>query len=616
MYGQFLYFIIAIFIFAAYPGAEKTNFSPWISLDLFLFSWIFFIFLTRMAFKKIEKEARHQPLFVLDQKHDAAVSRQTIAAILFFAMDIYVLNLPDFLAKIYLFSKIPTLSAAACLCLFMCRMSIVWTFGHKIRQKLHRQGPGVFSHITSNLLLAAPVVLPWLILSLVSDILLLLPFNRVNAFLSTALGQVVYFMSFLFMISAVGPFFIQKLWQCKPLEPGYMRDRISRLCAAAGMPIKDILIWPVYGGKMITAGVMGLIKNFRYILITPSLLQLLDGREIDAVVAHEIGHIKKKHLLFYLLFFIGYLMVSWFLFRIFSIAAIYLYYAFDIMGHISADPAAMTSQMLKLAFNVMFIAGFILYFRFIFGFFIRNFERQADAYVYQFFESAHPLITTLEKIALAGGILPEKPNWHHFSIKERILFLLECEKDKTRIRRHDQTIKKGIALYVIGLAAVAGIESGLTYSQTGKNLNSFLYEKIIVGMLEKSPDDSLLCGELGDLYQTSGQYAKAVAAYETSLRLYPKNPAILNNLAWLLATCPEAATKNPSRALALALKAAGLESSPHILDTLAECYYINGLYEKALETGRKALGRAAENNVYYRSQIKKFESARINNKAH
>ena len=68
------------------------------------------------------------------------------------------------------------------------------------------------------------------------------------------------------------------------------------------MGYANILYWPIFGGRMITAGVMGLIKKFRYILVTNGLLQMLEPEEIDAVIAHEIGHIKKQHLLFYLLF--------------------------------------------------------------------------------------------------------------------------------------------------------------------------------------------------------------------------------------------------------------------------------------------------------------------------
>ncbi|MCJ7833589.1 MAG: M48 family metalloprotease [Deltaproteobacteria bacterium] len=61
---------------------------------------------------------------------------------------------------------------------------------------------------------------------------------------------------------------------------------------------------------MLTAGVMGLVKRFRYLLITPALLDLLEPEELMGVVAHEIGHIRKRHLLFYLGFFAGYVLLA------------------------------------------------------------------------------------------------------------------------------------------------------------------------------------------------------------------------------------------------------------------------------------------------------------------
>jgi len=59
-----------------------------------------------------------------------------------------------------------------------------------------------------------------------------------------------------------------------------------------------------------TAGVMGLLPKFRYILVTDSLLDILSKEELNAVMAHEIGHIKYKHILFYILFLLGYMALS------------------------------------------------------------------------------------------------------------------------------------------------------------------------------------------------------------------------------------------------------------------------------------------------------------------
>ncbi len=98
--------------------------------------------------------------------------------------------------------------------------------------------------------------------------------------------------------------------------------------------------------------------------------------------------------------------------------------------------------------SVVIICVFLIYFRFIFGFFMRNFERQADTYVYALFDSAKPLISTLEKIAATSGQSADKPNWHHFSIRQRIDYLKKCETNASWISRHDAKIKKSIGVYL------------------------------------------------------------------------------------------------------------------------------------------------------------------------
>jgi Zn-dependent protease with chaperone function len=59
-----------------------------------------------------------------------------------------------------------------------------------------------------------------------------------------------------------------------------------------------MLKWPIFEGRMLTAGIMGLVPRYRYILITESLMDVLSIEELKAVVAHEMGHAKYRHLLF------------------------------------------------------------------------------------------------------------------------------------------------------------------------------------------------------------------------------------------------------------------------------------------------------------------------------
>ena len=60
----------------------------------------------------------------------------------------------------------------------------------------------------------------------------------------------------------------------------------------------------------------------------------------------------------------------------------------------------------------------------------------------------------------------------------------------------------------------------------------------------------------------------------------------------------------------MATLAIRLENQPHIWDTLAESYYVNGMYAKAIEAGHMALELAKDNLSYYEGQLEKFKKAR------
>ncbi|MBU4414864.1 MAG: tetratricopeptide repeat protein, partial [Proteobacteria bacterium] len=333
--------------------------------------------------------------------------------------------------------------------------------------------------------------------------------------------------------------------------------------------------------------------------------QYLDPEEMDAVIAHEIGHIKRKHLHFYLVFFIGYIFLSY---AIFDLLIYFIIYA-DPVYRLISSVGINQDTMISAIFSLFIIIIFFIYFRYIFGYFMRNFERQADTYVYALFPSAKPLISTFKKIVTTTGQSPDRPNWHHFSIKERIEYLNLCEEDKTYIIRQDRKIKKSIAAYLVAIVIIGGIGYNLNYGETGRKLSNHFIEKILLREINKTPDNPYLYSNLGDLYYNINNYTETIKAYEKSIGLEPDNPHVLNNLAWLYAACDDKNLRNPERALHLALNAADLEESPHILDTLAESYYINGELEKAVSTELYALRIAKKERSYYENQLKKFMAA-------
>jgi nitroimidazol reductase NimA-like FMN-containing flavoprotein (pyridoxamine 5'-phosphate oxidase superfamily) len=92
----------------------------------------------------------------------------------------------------------------------------------------------------------------------------------------------------------------------------------------------------------------------------------------------------------------------------------------------------------------------------------------------------------------------------------------------------------------------------------------------------------------------------------------PANALVLNNYAWLLATCEDPAYRNPELALELSRQAAAIDQSPHVLDTLAESLFINGRITEAVDAATSALERAKSNRAYYNGQLEKFKAARDN----
>jgi len=66
--------------------------------------------------------------------------------------------------------------------------------------------------------------------------------------------------------------------------------------------------------------------------------------------------------------------------------------------------------------------------------------------------------------------------------------------------------------------------------------------------------------------------------------------------------------------LSLAKRAAVIDPRAHILDTLAESYYINGRFEEAIQTARAALELSRENRPYFKGQLERFREAGENKK--
>ena len=397
----------------------------------------------------------------------------------------------------------------------------------------------------------------------------------------------------LILMVLVAPVVFVKSWGAKAIKNGNDFEEIRKELENSRTPVTAILSWPDSIMPYSTAGVIGFVRGFRYLLISPQLLKSLSATELRAVTAHEAGHLRKQHLLFYLLAFIC-------LLELFAFAG-------------SANLLLTWTGVLEVSGMLMGVASIlsiILFIRFGIGFLSQNFERQADCHAFER-HGISPISTALMKVSLLNGINPEQDNWHHYGIQQRIDFLSICLKKPEMLQKHHRRvfqIKLVCAVLLVGLL-------GANYMLS----SDILKIKVLAWKLEQSADiwqlkDAPMLTKMGDLLYFQDQKTEAELWYRRALEMNPEEPHTLNNLAWLLTEKHNNDKKRLRESIELAQKASTLKQAAFIWDTLAEAYLINGKYEAAADAARQALklakakiGLTGDTNPdYYREKLERI----------
>lgn len=96
-----------------------------------------------------------------------------------------------------------------------------------------------------------------------------------------------------------------------------------------------------------------------------------------------------------------------------------------------------------------------------------------------------------------------------------------------------------------------------------------------------------------DLYASLGQWERAAGDYRVAIKLNNQLGRAYQNVAWMMATCPDAKYRNPSLAVRAANKAIQLDGPTYLgLDTYAAALASAGQYANAIATQKKALTSA------------------------
>ena len=375
IYEDLIYLWLAFIIYEFIP-VTSYKISSIFLVSLFIFKELLFIFLLLIVRKRI-----YQSYFIhfLDKIFIGL-------SFIFYIIDLSFLNFKTYLDKIH----------------FSSLIGILWFLHYMFLVRF------LLLRFTLNYLkILLGIILPVLLLVIFQDI-----FNIFNLNFE---GEFFLFLIFIIIFS---PFLIIKIWPVNPLDDLALREIILNFLKKNKIKINEIYVLGNLGKKLYTAGIIGFLPPFKYLFFSKPLLSILSPEEILGVVAHEIGHLKKRHNFWLLLLLLNLpLFLLTFLILSFLIAYYFSPQLIDIIKNKKTLPISLE---ISLGIGLIFLA--FIYIRYIFSFFLRQFEREADFLSAIILKSPQPIISALFKIGEVTGQLYKK-SWHHYGIFERIEFL-------------------------------------------------------------------------------------------------------------------------------------------------------------------------------------------------
>jgi len=200
----------------------------------------------------------------------------------------------------------------------------------------------------------------------------------------------VLFMGLFILLAQLAPVVLFPIfYKFEPLENEDLRRRLVVLSEHAGTRVRGVYRWKLSEkSKKANAALTGL-GNTRRIILADTLLDNYSPEEIEAVLAHELGHQVHRHILKSILVqaaitFVGFWAANWAL----HYAIDHHMFDFDQMSDFANLPLL---ALVSVVLSFLLMPALNAYSRF-------N-ERQADRYAFESIASIGPLISSMNKLA-------------------------------------------------------------------------------------------------------------------------------------------------------------------------------------------------------------------------
>ena len=204
-------------------------------------------------------------------------------------------------------------------------------------------------------------------------------------------GFTVFFLFQLVMVVAY-PMFIMPLFnKMEPMAAGELRNRLFALAERTGFKAQTILV--IDGSKRSghSNAFFAGFGRFRRIVLYDTLIEQMSHEELEAVLAHEIGHYKKGHIP-----------------KMITLSGVMTFAMFALLGWMAGGTwlaeafhfsAAAAEQFVPVLLLFMLLSGLLTFWLSPFSsLWSRKHEYEADAFARDAMDSSEPLIRALRKL--------------------------------------------------------------------------------------------------------------------------------------------------------------------------------------------------------------------------
>jgi Zn-dependent protease with chaperone function len=420
--AQFFVIFLGFLVGLSYPvGIEPLLFKPLYSVLGVLFITILYPLIGSWLIRRGQYR----------QGRDKLITLYRFSLLFWYACEIYLLHWPLLITYTWNINII-LITELLVLLPFFIGLILFWIPLWKL-DRLNRSSTWTLKeymifHFRSSVLV---VIMPIGIMILLSDIVTMIPALNKLVFIYpfSVWVAVLFFAGLLYIFS---PLYLKMVWRLSPLPAGPLRTRLENMVKASGLKIRDLMVWQVGGGRLCNALIMGLIPRQRYIVFTDTLLNYFSPEEVEAVLGHEIGHARNRHLFWY-----------------FLLALVYICIALFISESGGDD---------TLTVNLRLLGWVFIFWGVLFKILARRFEHQADLYSARLLNTvyASPIIGfdymmgTLEKLALINGQSRTLKDLMHPSVDQRVDFLGK----NIMSREAEERLIKGTRRFLAGTALV------------------------------------------------------------------------------------------------------------------------------------------------------------------